>query len=216
MNLIESGLRPETPGDPEAHWRSHGWGPKWKFPATRSDGARLVLSLRVPLDWKATDVMKMPAEAATKSGSLAEVVATLARGIDAAGVIAIMAIGYDFPREGKPNSELYVMLNVALKDVPGPLPESILGADVEPVEFKHPGGDYRGVRIRRVSDGAALPDQPPQPILTVQYMLRTEHGVLATTFMTPQVGVFEKLVPLLDKIADGCSLELEARAPSAG
>jgi len=204
VNLFKSS---DTVEDREAIWRSHGWGPPWKFPATRAGGTPLVLSLRVPVAWKAMDVMKMPAEVASTNGSLAQAVATLAHGIEAAGVVAIMGIGHELPREGKPDAQLFVLLSIALKDAHGPLPDAIPGADLEPVEFKHEAGNYRGVRIRRVTDAAVLPEHPPQPVLSTQYLLKTRHGVLACTFTTPQVVVFEKLSPLLDKIAAGCHLD---------
>src|ERR1700727_1902461 len=76
-------------GDP----RSRGWGRTRYFPATGSSGEELVLSTRAPADWHVIDVMKMPADVVRRNGSLAQVVATLARGIDAAKVIAILGLG---------------------------------------------------------------------------------------------------------------------------
>jgi hypothetical protein len=205
--MIDSAERARIARDPEAYWRSCGWGPEWRFPATRSDGEPLVLSLRVPVDWKAFDVMQMPADAVARTDALEQTVAALARGIDAAGVIAIMGIGHELPREGMSDAQLFVTLTVALAEVSGPFPDRITGAEVEPVEFAQPGVTYRGVRIRRVRNAAVLPDQPALPVLTVQYMVRTDHGVLAITFITPQVDAFEKLGLLLEKIAGACSLD---------
>jgi hypothetical protein len=181
------------------------------FPATGSRGEPLVLSTRAPADWRVFDVMKMPADAAARNGSLAHVVAALARGIDAAGVIAILALGRDLPREGQPDAQLFATLTVSLADVAGPFPRSVPGAEVEPIEFKHPHERYRGVRIHRVRNAAVLPDQPPVPVLSVQYMVQTRHGLLISTFMTPQVDVFIRLLPVFDAIAGACRLDVEDR-----
>ncbi|HWF52879.1 MAG TPA: hypothetical protein VG294_19700 [Solirubrobacteraceae bacterium] len=192
--------------DPETYWRDAGWGPEWRFPVTRADGEPLELALRVPLDWEAFDVMKRPLGEAAETGPLAQVLAPLARGIDAAGVIAIMGIAHPLPREGAPDAHLFVTLTVALADLTGAFPDSVPGSEVEPVEFAHPGGPERGVRIRRTRDAAVAPGAPPLPVLTVQYLVRTEHGVMAITFMTPQVDVFDRLGELFEKIAATCSL----------
>ncbi|MDQ6775291.1 MAG: hypothetical protein M3071_03505 [Actinomycetota bacterium] len=192
--------------DPEAYWRSSGWGPEWRFPATRLDGEPLELSLRVPLAWEAFDVMKRPVGAATMTGPLARAVAPLAQGIEAAGVIAIIGIDHALPLEGADDAHLFVTLTVALADVTGAIPEYFPGAQVEPVEFGHPDGSYRGLRIRRIKEAAVTPDGHPVPLLAVQYMVRTEHGVLAIAFATPQVEVFEALDELLVKIAGTCTL----------
>jgi hypothetical protein len=187
--------------DPEGFWRSQGWGPEWRFRTARRGGRRLDFSIRVPVDWNAFDVMKMPAEAATRPGGLAQAVQALAQGVDAAGVIAIMGIGHDLPREGEPDAHLFVLLSVALRVVPGPFPDSIPGARVDPILFEHEGGNYPGVRVRRVHHAEALSGEPPMSLLTVQYLVQTDYGVLASTFVTPQVAVFETLMPLLDKVA---------------
>ncbi len=43
--------------------------------------------------------------------------------------------------------------------------------------------------------------------LTIQYMVRTDYGVLTSTFATPQGEVFDRLIPVLDKIAGACWLD---------
>jgi hypothetical protein len=139
--------------------------------------------------------MKRPVGDAATTGPLAAAVAPLARGIDAAGVIAIIGIAHPVPRKGAADAHVFATVTVALADVAGAFPESVPGAEVAPVEFGHPAGNYRGVRIRRV-----------RSTLTVQYLVRTEHGVLAITFSTPQVDVFERLGDLFDKVAATCSL----------
>jgi hypothetical protein len=140
--------------------------------------------------------MKRPVGAAATTGPLAAAVGPLARGIEAAGVIAIMGIAHPLPRKGAVDAHAFATVTVALADVAGAFPESVPGAQVAPVEFGHPQGSYRGVRIRRVSG-----------TLTVQYLVRTEHGVLAITFTTPQVDVFERLGEFFDKVAATCSLD---------
>jgi hypothetical protein len=181
--------------DPEAYWRSSGWGPEWRFPTTRADGEPLELALRVPGGWEAFDVMKRPVGNAATTGPLAAAVGPLARGIEAAGVIAVIGIAHPLARKGATDAHVFATLTVALGDVAGAFPESVPGAEVAPVEFRHPEGSYRGVRISRVSG-----------TLAVQYLVRTEHGVLAITFTTPQVDVFERLGELFDKVAATCSL----------
>lgn len=192
--------------DPERYWRSKGWGPEWRFPVEQSGGERLMLSLRVPVDWQAIDVLKMPAEAATAEGSMTQAMAALARETDAAGVIAVVGIGRAVALEGKPDAHLFATITVALADLPGPAPDSIPGAEVEPIELDHGRGVYRGVRVRRTRNAAA-PGLAPMKFLTVQYLVDTGHGWLSTTFATPQHDVFEKLGLLFDKIAGACWLD---------
>lgn len=197
--------------DPEGYWRSHGWGPEWRFPVTGPRGEPLAVSARMPGEWKATDVLKMAPEAAASSGSVAQAMALLAREVDAAGVIGVLGIGRAVKREGKPDAHLFAVIAFALADVAGPPPESIPGAEVEPVEFEHPNGPYRGIRVRRTKQVGAASDQLGKSVLTVQYLLRTDYGVLATTFATPQQDAFEKLTPVLDKIAGACWLDPAGR-----
>jgi hypothetical protein len=192
--------------DPERYWRSRGWGPEWRFPVARPGDEPLALSLRVPIDWKAVDVLEMPAEVAATPGSLSQAMARLAREVDASGVIAVLGIARTVAREGKPDAHLFATITFALTDVAGPAPDSIPGAEVEPIELNHPGAPYRGVRVRRVRD-AVEPGKAPMSFLTVQYLVQTGYGWLATTFATPQRDVFERLGPLLDKIAGATWLD---------
>ena len=194
--------------DPEAYWRSQGWGPKLTFLIDeRSDGEPLALTLRVPVDWTTCDVLKMPADVAATPGSMAQALANLGRVVDRSGVITVLGIARGVEREGQPDTHLFATITVALADVPGPAPESIPDAEVEPVEFEDPRGGYRGVRVRRVQSRAVVPDQPPMSFLTVQYLLETDQGWLAITFATPQHEVFARLGSLFDKIAAACRLE---------
>jgi hypothetical protein len=200
----------DVTGDREAYWRSQGWGPEWSFDTTRTDGRPLVFSIRVPVAWNACDVMKLPVDRAEDRHSLPHMLAALARGIDAAGVIAIMGIGHDLIMEGEPPAGLFAVLTVALRQVPGPFPDSIPGARVDSVEFGHAGGNYPGVRIVRLHEGEGE-GEGEGSLLTVQYLVQTDHGVLASTFATPQAGLFERLLPLLDKIAGSGELGLRGR-----
>jgi hypothetical protein len=204
MSLIKS---LKIARDPEAYWRSQGWGPKLTFLVPRSDGERLVLSLRVPADWEAVDVLNMPREVAATPGSMAQALANLGRVVDQSGVVTVLGIARAVEREGQPDAHLFATITLAVADVPGESPDSIPGAEVEPIEFKDPRGDYRGVRVRQVLSREVVPDQPPMSFLTVQHLIQTEHGWLAITFATPQHEVFAKLGRLFDKIAASCRLD---------
>jgi len=190
--------------DPERYWRSRGWGPEWRFPVPRPAGEALALSIRIPVEWEAIDVLKMAPDVAQTP--LPQAMATLAREVDAAGVITVLGIARPVAREGKPDAHLFAILTCALTDVAGPAPDSIPGAEVEPIELNHPNAPYRGVRVRRVRS-ANVSGKPPMSFLTVQYLVQTGHGWLATTFATPQRDVFERLGPLLDKIAGATWLD---------
>ena len=192
--------------DPEAYWRSQGWGPKLTFLVTSADEP-LVLTLRVPVDWESIDVLNMPADVAATPGSMAQALANLGRLVEATSVITILGIVRAIEREGQADTHLFATVTIALTDVPGPAPESIPGAEVEPVEFKHPHGDYQGVRVRQVQIRAVVPDQPAMSFLTVRYLIETDHGRLAIAFATPQHDVFAKLAGLFDRIAGGVRLE---------
>jgi hypothetical protein len=190
--------------DSERRLRSQGWGPEWRYPVERSGGDSLVLSFRVPVDWKAIDVLKMPSEAAA-SGSLAQAMALLAREVDATGVIGVVGIGRVVEREGQPDLNLFATISFAFAEVAGPLPESSADTEVEAIEFEHQEWSYRGVRVRRTHPVKAAPDQLGASFLTIQYLVRTDYGALAITFATPQAA-FGQLIPLLDKIAGACVL----------
>jgi hypothetical protein len=91
--------------------------------------------------------------------------------------------------------------------VPAPTPQSLPGADVEPVPH---GPDFRypGVRVRRLESAEIVPGQPPTEFLSVQYLLDTEYGVLAVTFATPQVEIFDEEGKMLFmRIASASKLE---------
>jgi hypothetical protein len=195
--------RPVSQGPGPGHTRGMG---EFAFPATRSDGVALELSLGVPMGWEAFDMMELPAEAASANPALGQRAATLARGIDAAGVIAIVGMGCDLPLESATVTQAFVTLTVALAGVRGAFPDSVPGGEVNPVEFMHPGGSYRGVRIRGITHVEVLPGWPPVPVRTEQFMVRTEHGVLVITFTTLQVELFDRLAALLEAIAGTCSL----------
>jgi hypothetical protein len=192
--------------DPEREWRRRGWGEEHRYPVTGSDGQALVLTFRVPVEWDTIDVMKLRADAAAPDGSLARALVMLSREVETTGAIAVVGIARTVPREGKPDASLFAVLTFAVSDLPGPAPAEIPGAEVEPIELNHPGLPYKGVRIRRIRD-ATVPSGQQIPVLTVQYLVDTGHGWLATTFATPQPEVFERLVPLLDKIASACWLD---------
>jgi hypothetical protein len=206
MSLIKS---LKVARDPEAYWRSQGWGPKQTFLVERSDADPLMLTLRVPADWTTYDVLKMPADVAATPGSMAQALANLGRVVDRSGVITVLGIARAVEREGMPDTHLFATITVALADLAGPAPESIPGAEVEPVEFDDPRGSYRGVRVRRAQSRAVVADQPPMSFLTVQYLLQTDFGWLAITFATPQHDVFAKLGLLFDKISAAVRLEGE-------
>jgi hypothetical protein len=194
--------------DPEALWHKSGWGPKLTFLASGTHGEPLVLTLRVPLDWETCDVLNMPAEVAATPGSMAQAMASVAKVVDSAGAITVLGMTLPVKREGEPDVNLLATMTIALADAPGPPPESMSGAEVEPVEFRYGGRSaYRGVRIRQEQRRDNVPSQPPIPFLIVQYMLECEHGRLVITFATPQMDVFTRLAGLLDKIAEGVRLE---------
>ena len=191
--------------DPEEHWRSRGWGPEWRFPAAGPGGQPISLRVRTPLDWTKVDVRKLPERAPT--GSVAEAMRRLSATIGTAGVIALLGVEHTVAREGTPDLHLFATLTVALKDLDGPMPESLPEASVAPIELNTVGGRYAGVRVRRVSKAEIVAGQPPMAFLTVQYMVRTRYGVLASTFATPQQEIFDRLIPVFDKIAGAIWLE---------
>ncbi len=193
--------------DPERYWRSRGWGSEWRFPALGPAEEPLKLTVRAPADWTLVDVRELPEADVAPSGSVAQAMARLSQVVATAGVIALLGVERTVAREDKPDLHLFATLTIALKDLPGPMPESLPDAQVEPIELEHPKQAYRGIRVRRVQTAEIVPGQPPMPFLTIQYMVRTDHGVLTSTFATPQGEIFDRLIPALDKIAGACWLD---------
>jgi hypothetical protein len=192
--------------DPEARWRAHGWGPERRFPAEGPDGRKLAFSIRAPLDWRLVDVRRLADEGPPPAGSVAETMLNLREALDAAGVIAVLGIEHTVMREDKADAHLFATISVALADVPDPTPESVPGADPEPLEYSWDKRPYRGVRTRGTRTAELVPGRPAVSFLTVQYLIRCDYGVLATTFATPQ-REFERLTPLFDKITRSCHFE---------
>ena len=203
MSLIKS---LKYANDPEGYWRSEGWGPEWRFPAQGLRGETLACSIRAPLDWKMVDVGKLPAADAASPGSVGQAMVKLREACDATGMIAVLGIEHAVKREDKPDGHLFATISVALADVADPTTESVEGDDVQPFEYKWEKRPYRGVRVRRVQTAELVPGRPPMPFITVQYLMRCDYGVLATTFATPQ-REFDRLIALFDKIARGCWLD---------
>jgi hypothetical protein len=206
MSLIKS---LQHARDPEGYWRSQGWGPEWRFPAQGTGGEALAFSIRSPLDWKLVDVRKLPVDGSAPDGSVAQAMIRLREACDAAGMIAVLGIEHTVKRENKPDAHLFATISVALADVADPTTQSVPGEDVEPFEYSWDKRSYQGVRARTVRTAELVPDRPPIPFISVQYLLRCDYGVLATTFATPQ-REFDRLTPLFDKIARACRLERAA------
>jgi hypothetical protein len=206
MSLIKSLQKAR---DPEAHWRSQGWGPEWRFPAEGTGGEPLTFSIRSPLDWKLVDVRKLPVDGSAPEGSIAQAMVRLREVCDAAGMIAVLGIEHTVQREDKPDGHLFATISVALADVADPTLDSVPGGDVEPFEYRWDERPYRGVRARTVRTAELVPGHPPMAFISVQYLLRCDYGVLATTFATPQ-REFERLTPLFDKIARAGRLQRAA------
>jgi hypothetical protein len=191
--------------DPESIWRSEGWGSEWTFPAVGAQGEQLDFKIRTPLEWAKADVRALPETSPPES--VAQAMRRLSSAVGTAGVVALLGVEHTVARQDEPDLHLFATLTVALKDLPGAMPESLPDAQVGPIELNTPGGLYRGVRIRRLAQAELVPDRPAMPYLTVQYMVRTDYGVLASTFATPQVGTFDGLMAVFDKIATACWLD---------
>ena len=202
MPVIKNILRGR---DPESIWRSEGWSSEWRFPAVGSGGEELLFKIRTPLEWTKADVRSLPETSPAES--VAEAMRRLSAAVGTAGVVALLGVEHTVAREDEPDVHLFATLTVALKDLAGPMPDSVPDAEVSPVDLNTPGGHYRGVRVRGLAEAELVPGRSAMPYLTVQYMVRTDYGVLASTFATPQVGTFEGLMPVFDKIATACWLE---------
>jgi hypothetical protein len=177
----------------ERVWDEAGWGPRlaWPVPGRES----LVFSLRVPRPWKTVDALARPDG---EPGSLDQALPALAQGIEAGGVITAQGI-FTFAPDDTP---VFGTLTAALSDVPGEPPARLPDAEVESATLRV----GRGARVRRVRDAQVVPGRLPIPVMTLQYLLRTEHGALALTFATPQRGLFDELAELFDQVVQTCLL----------
>ena len=164
-----------------------------------------MLRVRTPLPWRRIDAREVSDPVLT--GSVAQAMQRLSSTAGAAGVLAVLGMEHTLALGGAPHLRLFATLTVALKDLPGPMPELRPGDGVTPIELNTAGGRYAGVRVRRVSESAIVPGAAPVSFLTIQYLVRTRYGVLASTFATPQPEIFDRLIPALHQIAAGVWLE---------
>jgi hypothetical protein len=186
--------------DPESYWRSRGWGSEWRFPAMGPRGETLAFSIRAPLDWSLVDVRKLPDADVSPPGSVAQAMVKLRDMYDAAGMIAVLGMEHTIKREHMPDAHLFATISVALADNPDPRADALLGADVQPFEYSANQRPYRGMRARGITTAEVVPGRRAKPVITVQYLMRCDYGVLAIMFATPQ-REFDRLMPLFDKIA---------------
>jgi hypothetical protein len=99
-------------------------------------------------------------------------------------------------------SPLGMGLSVLLADREAPVSSASLehadfgDADVAAIEL--PVGI--GLRVRRVQDGAQIEGEPV-PVLSVQYLIHTSHGLLTMTLSTPQAASTEEWEEMFDAMA---------------
>jgi hypothetical protein len=162
----------------------------WRF---GSGPDQLFLSMARPPDWEAFDVLAALSQ--PRPDPLAtEVLYGLGLACRSADVFAITGM------VSKASKNLLTWC-LALGFGPGLQPELERG-DGEPVDLT--AGPAR--RIRATREITLLQDRPPVPVYTERYLVRTEFGPLAVTFLTPHPDGSDVFEGLFGRLAATCQL----------
>jgi hypothetical protein len=161
-------------------------------------GQDLDFAIALPEDWSYVDLLD-PDAAQWAGADLDSTLAVAREGGRSARMLMLRSL-IAYTPEGEP---LTAGLTVALavSDAPvasQPLEElSLPGAELSAVQL--PAGS--GVRVRRIVKTAPLPEAGSIPMLSVQYLLHTSHGLLTIGFTTGQASHPQAWEQLFDAMA---------------
>jgi hypothetical protein len=154
--------------------------------------------IALPEGWTALDLLASD-EDHLIDGKRGDALAAAARGSEHAKLLMLCSLVAYTP-DGEP---LEAGLSVALADSSAPISAAPLSElsvpDGELAAVRTPAGS--GVRVTRMTETPALPELGRAAMLSVQYLLHTDHGLLTLTFTTPQVSRPDVLQQFFDAMA---------------
>lgn len=160
-------------------------------------------AIALPEEWSYVDLLD-PEAAGWAGAELGATLAAARQGGPAARMLMMRSLVAYTPA-GEP---LTAGLTVALADADTPVSSepfediSLPGAELSAVQL--PAGD--GVRVSRVVTTPPLPEAGEIPMLSVQYLLHTPHGLLTIGFTTGQASHPEAWEGLFDAMASTAEL----------
>jgi hypothetical protein len=166
-------------------------------------GHDVEFAIALPEEW--SDVDLLDPDAAEWAGPELGATLAAAREGGAAARMLMMRSLIAYTPEGEP---LTAGLTVALAGRDAPVSSepfadiSLPGAELSAVQV--PAGD--GVRVRRIVTTQPLPEADEVPMLSVQYLLHTAHGLLTIGFTTGQASHPEAWEQLFDAMAGTAEL----------
>jgi hypothetical protein len=166
-------------------------------------GEDLAFAIALPEEWSYVDLLD-PGVSEWAGPELAAALAAARQTGGAARMLMMRSLIAHTP-EGEP---LTAGVTVALADnetrvASEPLQDiSLPGAQLSAVAL--PAGD--GVRVRRLVRTPPLPDGDEIPMLSLQYLLHTPHGLLTIGFTTGQASHPEAWEQLFDAMAETAEL----------
>jgi hypothetical protein len=194
--------------DPELAWARGGWAPRSQWTTRTPDGEQVVLSLRLPLRWRAADLLDpaAPVAAGTPADRVRKVTGL-------PGGFTPQRLALDLVREGEPTVTVLATMT-ALLLAPGATP-----SDPGPERNAAPPlGHYQGTLSRELRTVRGGPDAHGSlSLLVVTALLRTPFGVLSITFSAPQAPFHDRLEPLFRQMVQTVRLDrASAATPETG
>jgi hypothetical protein len=182
----------------DAHWGTH-----YAFPVTWSGPKPLVFEIRAPDGLEMVDAVALAQNARGAPAWIGDALNGLEQAVQVPGVVLIAALRGSADPE--PQREVVATLTVTFAEPDGPFDIEAYMPKDSPSTIKS-DQDYRQLsdsvwRIHRISGESQGEGNEPLPVLLIEYVWQTKHGLLTLAFATTRIDMMgEKAAELFHQI----------------
>lgn len=203
FNLLEEFALHRARKAAQKSWEEHHWAAHYGFPVPRADGPPLVFEIRTPDGLEMVDAVALVQAARGAPAWVGDGLNGLQHAVDLPGVVVIGALRPTSPAEDQ--RPVVATLTVTFAQPDGPFDIEVYMPKDSPATIKSEQ-DYHQLsdtvwRIHRISGESQGEGKEPLPVLLIEYVWQTKHGLVTLAFATTRMDMMgDKPRELFDQI----------------